>query len=257
MHQLLQIKAEVHLLSQRKRLSLRTVSCTFTERLSLFPFAISEGWNRCHRLEKQCIPGERKRTIRTAPRNRTAQLEGRLDEIVSLLREGHTVKQLHDDKDRFALTNHLNAASASSPSPNGQTDSSNQTDNSNTPAPSAPRPNVNGTPSLIDYVSQYSIPDSRAAEQLNRFRRDFLRYFAFCHIPYTVGSAELRRQKPFLWLVIMSLTTRSVSEQAAMGDTIRSIVSQKVVAQHDKSLDLLQGLLCVLSWLVLSLSLCL
>lgn len=122
-----------------------------------------------------------------------------------------------------------------------------------TPAPTNPHSSVGvSPPSIADGVSIYDIPDTIAEEQLNTFRLAFLPFFPFIHIPNSMSALDIRLAKPFLWLVIMSLTTKSVAQQLAMGVTIRQIVSQKVVAEHEKSLDLLLGIVSYLAWSVSS-----
>ena len=120
-----------------------------------------------------------------------------------------------------------------------------------TPAPTAPQSNASLSPfPIVEEVPRYEIADCVAEEQLNKFRQVFLPMFPFVHIPAETSAPELHRQKPFLWLVIMSLTTKSAADQLAMGEMIRQSVSQKVVAKGDKSLDMLLGLICYLGWLV-------
>lgn len=101
---------------------------------------------------------------------------------------------------------------------------------------------------MAGYVSLYDMPDATAQEQLNTFRRVFLPLFAFVHIPDSTSALQLRHQRPFLWLVIMSLTTNSAGQQIVMGDTIRRIVSQQALAEQEKSMDLLLGILCYIAW---------
>ncbi|KAI1251471.1 hypothetical protein MGN70_006039 [Eutypa lata] len=102
--------------------------------------------------------------------------------------------------------------------------------------------------SIHNDISIHNVPDSTAEEQLNTFRRSFLSTFPFVHIPPTTSAVELRQQKPFLWLVIMSLTTKFVSQQFAMEEVIWHIISRRIVAQQIAELDLLLGLVCFASW---------
>jgi hypothetical protein len=97
-------------------------------------------------------------------------------------------------------------------------------------------------------ASIHYIPDSQAEEPLNTFHTAFISRFPFIHLPTTIGASELRRQKPFLWLVIIALTTKSVSKQFEIADTIWNIISRRVVYEHHVSLDLLQGIICFASW---------
>jgi hypothetical protein len=106
-----------------------------------------------------------------------------------------------------------------------------------------------GSPSFfVDEISAFLIPEKRAQEQLTMFRNCFLSVFPFVFIPAETSSSDLRYRRPFLWFVIMSLTTSSLDEISAMGDAIRRIISQTVVAEHVKSLDLLLGLICYIAW---------
>jgi hypothetical protein len=190
--------------------------------------------HRCKRLKKDCMPSTsiRNNKIRKPPISRTAQLEEKVDGLFSLLRS------------QANFADRQPGVSSGSPvlfAPPTQV------------GIPTPRSNFNLSPSSIyEDVSIYKIPDPLAEENLNTFRRAFLPFFPFVQIPTALSACDLRLQKPFLWLVIMSLTTKSASRQLAMGDTIRQIVSSKVVAEHEKSLDILLGLICYLAWSVAS-----
>ncbi|KAK6075026.1 hypothetical protein SCUP515_06077 [Seiridium cupressi] len=101
---------------------------------------------------------------------------------------------------------------------------------------------------IMEDISLHHIPEAVADEQLATFRRAFLPMFPFVHIGATMKSGELRNVKPFLWLNIMALATKSVSQQFAMEETIWHIISQRIVAQHFADIDLLLGVVCFASW---------
>jgi hypothetical protein len=105
------------------------------------------------------------------------------------------------------------------------------------------------SPSSVDKdVTVHDMPDFMAEEQLDTFRRAFLPMFPFVHVPATLKASSLRRERPFLWLNIMALTTKMVSQQFAMEDTIWRIISQRVMVQHLADMDLLLGVVCFASW---------
>jgi hypothetical protein len=186
--------------------------------------------HRCKRLKKDCLPSisNRNSKIRKPPISRTAQLEEKVDKLFSLLHSQSNV----DDR--------LPGVSSGSSVP------------TQVGIPT-PQSNFNVSPSSIyEDVSIYTIPDSLAEENLITFRRAFIPFFPFVQIPTALSASDLRLEKPFLWLVIMSLTAKSATRQCAMGDTIRQIISRKVVAEHEKSLDILLGLICYLAWSVAS-----
>ncbi len=119
----------------------------------------------------------------------------------------------------------------------------------NVKPPRSTSTNQSVSPSIfVDEISSFVIPEKTAGEQLTVFRRCFLSVFPFVFIPAETSSSDLRSRRPFLWFVIMSLTTASLDEQSAMGDTIRRIISKAVIAEHEKSLDLLLGLICYIAW---------
>lgn len=91
-----------------------------------------------------------------------------------------------------------------------------------------------------------SISEQAAEENLQTFQQSFISMFPFVHIK--VGAAELRERKPFLWLVIMSLSTKLVSQQFVIEEIIWHVISKRIVVQHLANLDLLLGVICFASW---------
>ncbi|KAK6446169.1 hypothetical protein FP744_10002418 [Trichoderma asperellum] len=87
-----------------------------------------------------------------------------------------------------------------------------------------------------------------AEEQLATFRRAFIPMFPFIYIPSTTSASDLRREKPFVWLVIMALTTKVVSKQFDLVDHIWKIISRRVLCEQYANLDLLLGIICFSSW---------
>ena len=215
-------------------------------------------------------PGARKTRI-----SKTAQLEGKLDNLVSLLQTHHQGAAVaHHESDQAAswgpspshlppgpsITTpdsesvggpsvpspiHVDAAASYSttrPTPSYLTPPSHPSNTLPITAPSAP--------SVAEIVSRHHIQEEAAEEQLNTFRHVFLPFFPFVYVPEPVRAADLLVQKPFLWLLIMSLTTKSIAQQLSMCETIREVVARKAVADHDRSMDILLGLVCYLGWLV-------
>lgn len=60
--------------------------------------------------------------------------------------------------------------------------------------------------------------------------------------------ASLRRDRPILWQCIVAVSTKSLSRRQALGLHLRSLFAEKLVVQHERSLDLLLGLLAYMGW---------
>ncbi|KAI1120721.1 hypothetical protein F5Y10DRAFT_272806 [Nemania abortiva] len=242
------------------------------------------GCERCHRRNLACRQSARakKRKARTEPASTavsaetsisaspsiptsSSKLEAKLDDLVSLLRSQAVEKQSHGPTQVLQTTTPPNSTPTTD---NGIPSAANVTvpyDKSIISVPphdpdivvditaSAVRltrpdsPPSTSSPILED-VLPCKIPDNLAEEQLCIFRNAFLPMFPFVHLPLTQSASQLRHQKPCLWLVIMSLTTKSVSHQFALEEMVWGIISRRIVSEHLADLDLLLGVICFASW---------
>lgn len=85
------------------------------------------------------------------------------------------------------------------------------------------------------------------AEELLEIYRDQSGKFPFVHIPHSLAS--IRREKPFLMLSILAMASRNNRKlQESLEHRLREELSQKVIMEGQKSMDLLQGLLVYLAW---------
>ncbi|KAL1838213.1 hypothetical protein VTJ49DRAFT_2940 [Mycothermus thermophilus] len=87
-----------------------------------------------------------------------------------------------------------------------------------------------------------------AAADLDTFRKYYLIFLPFVYLPSTMTSEKLRETYPFLWFTIMSVTCKHVDRRLAMSDAVKRFLAQKMVVDHEKSLDLLLGLIVILGW---------
>ncbi|RYP22129.1 hypothetical protein DL765_001888 [Monosporascus sp. GIB2] len=97
-------------------------------------------------------------------------------------------------------------------------------------------------------VPDHLEPRQSAEESLRIFRENHLRFFPFVYIPPETTAKDLQRERPFLWLNIRTLTCKSSAQQHALGNRIREIVGRKVLAESERTMDLLLGLLGFLGW---------
>jgi hypothetical protein len=60
--------------------------------------------------------------------------------------------------------------------------------------------------------------------------------------------ATLRQDRPILWQCILAVSTKSLPRRQALGSHLRALFAEKLIAQHERSLDLLLGLLAYMGW---------
>ncbi|XRM37461.1 hypothetical protein ABZX51_000934 [Aspergillus tubingensis] len=185
----------------------------------------SQGCERCYRLNKTCLRGTSTRAMQSQKNNTTAriaQLEGKLDELVS------------------------------SPQPqNPRSTSSSSVRNSlSTPASDSSSPTTYGDYNIpAASTSSSDSLESSPEESLDIFRTHMLQYFPFIHLPSDVQW--MRQERPFLFLCIMAVTCPSIPTKLALGEKIRKIATERMFLSSDSgavNLDLLLGLLTVLAW---------
>lgn len=87
-----------------------------------------------------------------------------------------------------------------------------------------------------------------AEEYFINFNSYKSKYFPFIYIPSTASAQHLRQERPFLWLSIMAVASKSTSQQQVLGSKIRQIIAQEMVVRSEKNIDLLLGLLAFIGW---------
>lgn len=186
-------------------------------------------------MKLKCCPvsaaGRRNLRKSAPPRDR---LEGKIDSLVSLLTSS---------KESSTLADRGQGSQGSGAPPY---DGFAQQQQQQQPKPRAPViADCNTGPELSPEPSA-----EEAEEYLHIFQTRRLKYFPFIHISCMTSATELRREKPFLWLCIMAVSTKSTSRQASLYNIVRKSLADRMVINLEKSLDLLLGLLCCLSWYV-------
>ena len=223
---------------------------------------------RCHRLAKSCQPmtTSRKRVGKKSATSRTAQLEEKLDDLVSILRASQSTHQPQ------APPTVPIPAPVSAPSFSDETASyptlsrleSLATAATSTPprVPPNPLPQPFGFPAVsLDLIDSsrsssadetWKLPEPTPAEAetyLDKFR-GWIHNFPFMVIPHEMTAAKLHEEKPFLWLCIMNITSMSVPQQQVMKERVRAEVTTRIIINHERSLDILQGLVAYIAWFV-------
>lgn len=93
------------------------------------------------------------------------------------------------------------------------------------------------------------------AESLFKLFRSMSDYFPFMILPSNATFQSNAQKKPFMFLA--AITAASVGKkslQRTLDKEFRNVLSQKVILDGEKSIDLLQGLLVYLAWFVMPLA---
>lgn len=215
-------------------------------------------FRRCHRLNKSCRPAAPGRRITRKPTLSPGpdQLQKKLDEFAALLRASG-----HDD---FAKD--VTAAFQQRISKPFQPDLPKRTDAS-LAASSAPArlssclgPSTNDPCSASYGLADTPLPSPEpSAEDSEMMFQSFcsgnLRFFPFVNFAPGTTAADTRRDWPFLWANIMMIKLKTPTYQRACGKHVREILAKKLILDHDRSMDLLMGLMAYIGWYVLLTSL--
>ncbi|KAJ6016076.1 hypothetical protein N7540_010667 [Penicillium herquei] len=168
---------------------------------------------RCRRLNKDCsdqAPGSHRRP-KSSKNLEVSALEAKLDRMVELLAASEkSAKDL-------------------------------QSNTSHSPEPSPPMPDTQTANKLSDHEGE---------ALLEIFRTRMVPLFPFIVVPPHITAAQLRREKPFLYLNIAMIACQDGPRQRIMVKTIKKYISEHIVAYGEHSLDILQGLLAHVAWFI-------
>lgn len=232
--------------------------------------------SRCLRLNKDCQTTQtvrKRKTVNKPPATKVERLEERLDGLFKLLQSSNSSISIADGNASAS-----NAPSTIQPSPsslqshvvspeNCEDFESHeiQRQNSNRPtvdglcldsptvAPDAAYSN-SGTRSTIYYCPESMLisssePSSEDAEEcLKNFRPHMATFFPFIIVPESTTAQDLRRDRPFLWLCIMSVSSKSTIQQKALGREIKITMGREILVEGKNNIDLLLGMLVFVAW---------
>ncbi|KAF4344954.1 Zn(II)2Cys6 transcription factor [Fusarium beomiforme] len=207
------------------------------------------------------MAASRKRVTKKSTSSRTAQLEEKLEDLVTILRasqpsNGHMhsagpgeSSALPNSSQLGHLTSRLESlATAAASSSSSETQPhphavphSYDSRSTNTQYHTSPS-------STGDDPSTLSDPTPEEAEMYLQKFQDWLKNFPCMILPHDATAAALRKEKPFLWLCIMNITSMCVEQQMKMKDRVRQEIASRIIINHERSLDCLQGLICYISW---------
>jgi hypothetical protein len=215
---------------------------------------------RCHRLNKECqsSPAVRKRRIiKNIPSSKTARLEEKLDGLVSLLQSAAHLLPVGTSDTAAAAQVQLSLESLESPHSDPGGDRRHNSEAIHIPSQGmyCPRDDLGLHPPIstmaisVAYIPRDFEPSRvEVDENLKTFLSCQLKHLPFIILPESAGAQELRQERPFLWFCIMTVSSKSSVQQAALGREIRIILGHQVLLEGERTLDLLLGLLTYIVW---------
>ncbi|GFN17280.1 hypothetical protein AtubIFM55763_004275 [Aspergillus tubingensis] len=223
---------------------------------------------RCQRLDKECRqPATTRRSTKRRSAvskniSKTNRLENKIEDLVALLRAG-----VHPGNASTTLLRELaqlpenqKFASSNAASPPGRSDISmsssglNSIDtrrtNDTESTPEASLSDGGGSLSTGASAEHAMEPTGiQAEEYFTIFLTKMLPYFPCLYVPSGTTAEKLRRDKPFTWLCIMAIASKSSAQRRILFDRIKHTVAQRLVHEYScRELDMLQGLLLYLGW---------
>jgi hypothetical protein len=109
--------------------------------------------------------------------------------------------------------------------------------------------NIQPFPSTLNPDKQRTLKDPN--ELLRIFRQDLAQLTPFVKIPLHMDAQSLSVERPFLYQAIMTVSSyHDSTHQTSLGQEFIREITENLVFQAKKNLDLLQGLLVFISWSV-------
>lgn len=108
-----------------------------------------------------------------------------------------------------------------------------------------------GIAEMVELVPGLRMTFTEAAEHLHVYRKDYMPVFPFVVIEETTKPHELYYNAPALfWMIMAAVTQTSEEMDVAVKKWLRQHVAEKMVVKQEKSLQLLQAILVHLIWYV-------
>ncbi|OAA71309.1 hypothetical protein ISF_01860 [Cordyceps fumosorosea ARSEF 2679] len=227
--------------------------------------AIGGACERCNRLGKDCQPiaTARKKVAKRTAASRTAQLEEKLDDLVSILKssQGHPGQEQHQQHLQEQIAQHRQHLGYTHMQHVPQQTRS-QTAALDSLAQAATTERHNGGPVLsrggkpIDpNMTSGQLHRDPTAEEADVYLakfRTWLPGLPFLHLPSDMSAKALKMERPFLWLSIMNLASDSHSQQQFLREKVRREMSERIIMNHERNMDIVQGLIANLGWATLN-----
>lgn len=116
----------------------------------------------------------------------------------------------------------------------------------------SPEPQPVSSSNLNEDVIDAGLVSAAQADVLVEiFKMRMTPHFPFVVVPAHVSAAQLRIERPFLFLAVLAVTSfDDISVQRQLGQRLKQAVSERILSIGALTFDVLQGLLVYLAWCV-------
>ncbi|KAF7560936.1 hypothetical protein G7046_g3209 [Stylonectria norvegica] len=199
---------------------------------------------RCSRMKLACSAPEPTQRKKRGKSTRVAQLEKKIDGIVSLLAATQNTIQ---------HTNQPIQPNAQSPltpeSPEVLQAQREVSDDCETCVPAPPAPDLGEHMSEFELLPGFRVTRQQATEYLAVYRTDYLPKYPFVPIPADATPYSLYNSTRFLFWGIMAVVMPLASSvQQAVKVWIRRYLANHMIIAQEKRLEFLQGILLHIGW---------
>ncbi|PYH41994.1 Zn(II)2Cys6 transcription factor domain-containing protein [Aspergillus saccharolyticus JOP 1030-1] len=212
---------------------------------------------RCQRLNKECRPSafQRRQNLHKATAPKSGRLEKKLDDVVALLR-ARAARSSAADEYADLIEAEL-SSTATGARPRSSRGVSRKTPSGESQSLRNPRTRVQSSKSieqgwdgLADAAdAALDLSPWQAEECLTAFLTQKLPYLPFIYFAPGTTARHLQRERPFMWLCVMAVASKSVKQRSALCDKVKEVVAQKAVLNYvGRDLDLLLGILIFIAW---------
>ena len=110
-------------------------------------------------------------------------------------------------------------------------------------------PELSASPAPAISLEGLDVSWASAERAVNEFRLDYMPKFPFVVIKPGETARQMRRERPFLFRVVVLVTARiSLEKQRILKDSVTVSLGQHLLVNEERCLDLLQGLLVFIAW---------
>lgn len=108
----------------------------------------------------------------------------------------------------------------------------------------------NTTPRSMSTSPQESNPEDNSLtdDELSYFRTRHLPLYPLIYLPASLSAARLSTSKPLLALALKTICNKGRTYQTELSKQLRTTIALRMMVEGEKSLDLLQSILVVMTW---------